>query len=195
MPLDIDNDVALNDSESSIFGPWSSTALPRSIGEVANTDSRKNVTRSPQRTKSCAPEISEYNPNDEILKRHIDLALNLWKSLQQKIVRTPFNNTYLLLDRANKIFEAITTNQAVDPSPLETLVAEYFDKANTFTSLQSSFSSCMMLEQRDKKLTEYKIQLDDQLKVEDELLAHGEALKDGLVNTHSKIIELQEELK
>ena len=47
LPLDIDNDVASNDSESSIFGPRSSTALPRSIGEVANMDSRKNVTRSP----------------------------------------------------------------------------------------------------------------------------------------------------
>ena len=53
----------------------------------------------------------------------------------------------------------------------------------------------MTLEQRDKKLARYKIQLDDQLKVEGELLAHGEALKDGLVNTHSKITELQEELK
>ena len=106
-----------NDSESSISGPRSSTALPRSIGEVANTDSRKNVTRSPQRTKSCAPEVFEYNPNDEILKHCIDLALNLWRSLQQKIVRTPFNKTYLLLDGANKIFEAITTNQAIDPSP------------------------------------------------------------------------------
>ena len=61
LPLDIDNEVASNDSESSIFGPRSSTALPRSRGEVANTDSRKNVTRSPQRTKSCAPEVSEYN--------------------------------------------------------------------------------------------------------------------------------------
>ena len=195
MPLDIDNDVASNDSESSIFGPWSSIALPRSIGEVANTDSRKNVTRSPQRTKSCAPEVSEYNPNCEILKHRIDLALNLWRSLQQKIVRTPFNKTYLLLDGANKIFEAITTNQAIDPSPLETLVAEYFDKANTFTSLQSSFSSCMTPEQREKTLTEYKTQLDDQLKVEGELLAHDRALKDGLVNTNSKITELQEELK
>ena len=47
LPLDIDNDVASNDSESSISDPRSSTALPRSIGEVANTDSRKNVTRSP----------------------------------------------------------------------------------------------------------------------------------------------------
>ena len=177
LPLDIDNDVASNDSESSIFGPQSSTALPRSIGEMANTDSRKNVTRSPQRTKSCALEVSEYNPNDEILKHHIDLALNFWKSFQQKIVRTPFNKTYLLLDGAKKIFEAITTNQAIDPSPLETLVAEYFDKANTFTSLQSSFSSCMVPALRDKKLTEYKIQLDDQLKVEGELLAHGEALR------------------
>ena len=159
MPLDIDNDVASNDSESSISGPLSSIALPRSISEVANTDSRKNVTRSPQRTKSCAPKVSKYNPNDEILKHRIDLALNLWRSLQQKIVRTPFNKTYLLLDGANKIFEAITTNQAIDPSPLETLVTEYFDKANTFTSLQSSFSSCMMPEQCDKKLTEYKFNL------------------------------------
>nr|POE95582.1 hypothetical protein CFP56_22722 [Quercus suber] len=161
LPLDIDNDVASNDSESSISGPQSSTALPRNIGEVANTDSRKNVTRSPQRTKSYTPKVFEYNPNDEILKCRIDLAFNLWKSLQQKIVRTPFNKTYLLLDGANKIFEAITTNQAIDPSTLETLVAEYFDKANTFTSLQSSFSSCMTLEQHDKKLTEYKVQLDD----------------------------------
>ena len=195
LPLDIDNDVASNDSESSISGPRLSTALPRSIGEVANTDSRKNVTRSPQRTKSCAPEVSEYNPNCEILKHRIDHALNLWRSLQQKIVGTPFNKTYLLLDGANKFFEAITTNQAIDPSPLEILVAKYFDKANTFTSLQSSFSSCMAPQQHDKKLTEYKIQLDDQLKVEDELLAHGGALKDGLVNTNSKITELQEELK
>ena len=124
------------------------------------------------------------------MKHCIDLALNLWRSLQQKIVRTPFNKRYLLLDGASKIFEAITTNQAIDPSPLETLVAEYFDKANTFTSLQSSFSSCMTPEQRDKKLTEYKIQLDDQLKVEGELLAHGGALNDGLVNTNSKIAEL-----
>ena len=129
------------------------------------------------------------------MKHCIDLALNLWRSLQQKIVRTPFNKRYLLLDGASKIFEAITTNQAIDPSPLETLVAKYFDKANTFTSLQSSFSSCMTPEQRDKKLTEYKIQLDDQLKVEGELLAHGGALNDGLVNTNSKIAELQEELK
>ena len=53
----------------------------------------------------------------------------------------------------------------------------------------------MTLEQRDKKLIEYKIQLDDQLKVDGELLAHGGALKDGLVNTNSKIAELQEELK
>ena len=81
LPLDIDNDVASNDSESSISGPRSSTTLPRSIGEVANTDSRKNVTRSPQRTKSCAPEVFEYNPNCEILKHRIDLALNLWRSL------------------------------------------------------------------------------------------------------------------
>ena len=69
------------------------------------------------------------------------------------------------------------------------------NKAHTFTSLQSSFSSCMTPELRDKKLTEYKIQLDDQLKVEGELLAHGGALKDGLVNTNSKIAKLQEELK
>ena len=53
----------------------------------------------------------------------------------------------------------------------------------------------MTLEQCDKKLIGYKIQLDDQLKVEGELLAHGESLKDGLVNTHSKITERQEELK
>ena len=81
LPLDIDNDTASNDSESSISGPRSSTALPRSIGEVANTDSRKNVTRSPPRTKSCALEVSEYNPNCEILKHRIDLAMNLWRSL------------------------------------------------------------------------------------------------------------------
>ena len=74
LPLDIDNDVASNDSESSISDPQSSTALPGSIGEVANTDSRKNVTRSLQRTKSYAPEVSEYNPNDDILKCRIDLA-------------------------------------------------------------------------------------------------------------------------
>ena len=48
----------------------------------------------------------------------------------------------------------------------------------------------MTPEQHDKKLTNYKIQLDDQVKVEGELLAHGEALKDGLVNTNSKIAEL-----
>ena len=53
----------------------------------------------------------------------------------------------------------------------------------------------MTPKQRDKKLTEYKIQLDDQLKVEGELLAHGGTLNDGLVNTNSKIAELQEELK
>ena len=53
----------------------------------------------------------------------------------------------------------------------------------------------MTPEQRDKKLTEYKVQLDDQLKVEGKLLAHGGALKDGLMNTNSKIAELQEELK
>ena len=53
----------------------------------------------------------------------------------------------------------------------------------------------MTLKQCDKKLTEYKLQLNDQLKVEGELLAHGGALKDGLVNTNSKITELQEELK
>ena len=53
----------------------------------------------------------------------------------------------------------------------------------------------MTLEQRDKKLIEYKIQLDDQLKVDGELLAHGGALKDGLMNTNSKIAKLQEELK
>nr|POF11014.1 hypothetical protein CFP56_13532 [Quercus suber] len=53
----------------------------------------------------------------------------------------------------------------------------------------------MTLEQSDKKLTEYKIQLDDQLKVEGKLLANGEALKDGLVNTNTKITEHQEELK
>ena len=50
----------------------------------------------------------------------------------------------------------------------------------------------MTPELRDKKLTEYKIQLDDQLKVEGELLAHGGALKYGLVNTNSKIAEVQE---
>ena len=159
MELDIANDVASNGSESSISSPRSSIALPRSISEVANTASRKNVMRSPKRTKSCAPEVFEYNPNDEILKGRIDLTLNLWKSLQQKIVRTPFNKMYLLLDGANKIFDAIIANQAIDPSPLETLVAKYFDKANTFTSLQSSFSSCMMPEQCDKKLTEYKFNL------------------------------------
>ena len=53
----------------------------------------------------------------------------------------------------------------------------------------------MTIEQRDKKLTKYKNQLDDHLKVEAELLAHSEALNDGLVNTNSKIIEFQEELK
>ena len=65
LPLDIDNDVASNDSESSISGLRLSIALPRSIGEVANTDSRKNVTRSPQRTKFCALEVSEYNRSEE----------------------------------------------------------------------------------------------------------------------------------
>nr|POF19203.1 hypothetical protein CFP56_68254 [Quercus suber] len=185
--MEVDNEAAFENNSN----PQSPAMSPRnkvqSDQRTLQLDIDNNVASNGSESSISGPRSSTTLPRS--ISR-IDLALNLWKSLQQKIVRTPFNKTYLLLDGAKRIFDAITANQAIDPSPLETLVAEYFDKANTFTSPQSSFSLCMTLEQRDKKLTEYKIQLDNQLKVEGELLANGEALKDGLVNTNTKITEL-----
>lgn len=45
-------------------------------------------------------EYSVYRAEDVILINRIDLALNLWKSLQQRIARTPFEKAPSLIGEA-----------------------------------------------------------------------------------------------
>lgn len=97
-------------------------------------------------------EDSIHCAEDVILRNRINLALNLRKNLQQRIARTPFHEAPLLMGEAQKIFNAIVANKAIDPSPLRSLVADYFEKARSFESLQSSFSKSVMSEQCDKQL-------------------------------------------
>ena len=103
-----------------------------------------------------------YHAEDVILKNHINLALNLWKSLQQRIAKTPFEKAPSLMGGAQKIFYAIAANKAIDPSPLQSLVAYYFKKAKSFESLQSSFSTSVMSKQRDKQLIDCNFRLVEQ---------------------------------
>ena len=72
------------DSETSISGP---RPIAISAGNVTQMPSTKFMERI---MSSDIPEDSVYCAEDVILKNRIDLALNLWKSLQQRIARTPF---------------------------------------------------------------------------------------------------------
>lgn len=45
-------------------------------------------------------EYSVYRAEDVILINRIDLAVNLWKSLQQRIARTPFEKAPSLVGEA-----------------------------------------------------------------------------------------------
>lgn len=132
------------DSETSISGP---RPIAISVGNVTQMPSTEFMERT---MSSDILEDSVYRTKDVILRNHIDLALNLWKSLQQRIARTPFEKAPSLMGEAQKIFDAISTNKAIDPSPLQSLVADYFEKARSFESLQSSFSMSVMSEQCDK---------------------------------------------
>ena len=177
------------DSETSISGPRS---IAISMGNVTQMPSTKFMERT---VSSDIPEDSVYRAEDVILKNRIDLALNLWKSLQQRIARTPFEKAPSLMGEAQKIFDAIAANKAIDPSPLQGLVADYFEKARSFESLKSCFSSSVMSEQRDKQLTDCNFRLAEQSTIKNDLLACGETLRDGLASVEARIMELHEELE
>nr|POE55179.1 hypothetical protein CFP56_02181 [Quercus suber] len=144
---------------------------------------------------SDIPEDSVYRAENVILRNRIDLALNLWKNLQQRIVRTPFEKAPSLMGEAQKIFDAIAANKAMDPSPLQSLVADYFEKARSFESLQSSFSTSVMSEQRDKQLADCNFRLAEQSTIKNELIACGEIFRDGLASVEAKTVQLQEKLE
>ena len=64
------------DGETSIFGP-------QSIAISAGNVTQMPITKFMERIMSSdIPEDSVYRVEDVILKNRIDLALNLWKSLQ-----------------------------------------------------------------------------------------------------------------
>nr|POF09193.1 hypothetical protein CFP56_41189 [Quercus suber] len=177
------------DSETSISGPRS---IAVSVGNVTQMPNTKFMERT---VSSDIPEDSVYRAEDVILRNRIDLALNLWKSLQQRIVRTPFKKAPSLMREAQKIFDAIAANKAMDPSPLQSLVADYFEKAKSFELLQSSFSTSLMSEQRDKQLADCNFRLAEQSTIKNELIACGETLSDGLMSVEARMVELQEELE
>ena len=177
------------DGETSIFGPQS---IAISAGNVTQMPSTKFMERI---MSSDIPEDSVYRVEDVILKNRIDLALNLWKSLQQRIARTPFEKAPSLMGEAQKIFDTIAANKAIDPSPLQSLVADYFEKARSFKLLQSSFSTSVMSEQCDKQSTNCNFHLAEQSTIKNELLACGETLREGLASVEARIVKLQEELE
>nr|POF21226.1 hypothetical protein CFP56_27005 [Quercus suber] len=113
----------------------------------------------------------------------------------QRIARTPFKKAPSLMGEAQKIFDAIAANKAMDPSPLQSLVADYFEKAKSFELLQSSFSTSVMSEQRDKQLADCNLRLTEQSTIKNELIACGETLSDGLTSVEARTVELQEELE
>ncbi len=65
----------------------------------------------------------------------VNLALTLWRSLQQRITKTSFNKAPLLANDAQKLLDVIAENRAIDPSLLQNLVIDYFEKARNFNSL------------------------------------------------------------
>ncbi|KAK7850862.1 hypothetical protein CFP56_043535 [Quercus suber] len=177
------------DSETSISSP---RPIAVSVGNVTQMPSTKFMERT---VSSDIPEDSVYHAEDVILRNRIDLALNLWKSLQQRIARTPFKKAPSLMREAQKIFDAIAANKAMDPSPLQSLVADYFEKAKSFELLQSSFSTSVMSEQRDKQLADCNFRLAEQSTIKNELIACGETLSDGLRNRIDLALNLWKSLQ
>nr|POE66541.1 hypothetical protein CFP56_18798 [Quercus suber] len=154
------------DSETSISGL---RPIAVSVGNGTQMPSTKFMERT---VSSDIPEDSVYCAEDVILRNRIDLALNLWKSLQQRIARTPFKKAPSLMREAQNIFDAIAANKAMDPSPLQSLVVDYFEKAK----------NC-------------NFRLAEQSTIKNELIACGETLSDGLTSVEARTVELQEELE
>ena len=171
-------------SETSISG---SRPIAVSVGNVTQMPNTKFMGRT---MSSDISEDSVCYAEEMILRNRIDAALNLWKSLRQRIAKTPFEKAPSLMGEAQKIFDAIAASKAIDPSPLQSLVVDYFEKARSFESLQSSFPMSMMFEQHDKQLTDCNSRLAEQPTIKNEWLACGETLKEGLASVETRIVEL-----
>ncbi|KAK7836712.1 hypothetical protein CFP56_022202 [Quercus suber] len=159
-----------------------------------SSDKECHWRRAKKKLKLITPSELDFIEGTSYAFEHVEVAADQ-ESLQQRIARTSFKKAPSLMGEAQKIFNAIAANKAMDPSPLQSLAADYFEKVRSFESLQSSFSISVMFEQRDKQLADCNFRLAEQPIIKYELLACGETLRNGLASVEARIVELQEKLE
>nr|POE44581.1 hypothetical protein CFP56_77948 [Quercus suber] len=170
-----------------------------------SSDKECHWRRAKKKLKLIAPSEPDLVEGTSYAFEHIEVATD---QLGQQVINTVNSDKVTSIDSetsisgprpiavsVGNIFDAIAANKAMDPSPLQSLVADYFEKAKSFELLQSSFSTSVMSEQRDKQLADCNFRLAEQSTIKNELIACGETLSDGLMSVEARTVELQEELE
>lgn len=63
------------------------------------------------------------------------VALVMLESIHKKIMRTPFDKTSYLEQKARKVFHPILETNAVDLAPLQEFLGDYFRKVKSYNKL------------------------------------------------------------
>lgn len=84
--------------------------------------------------------------------RHV--ALSLWESIRDKIVRTSYEQVPHLKLEVTKVFSGISKIHAENLAPLQEFVSNYLKRVENFNVLQSSYSTQLSSTDKDHQLGE-----------------------------------------
>lgn len=120
-------------------------------------------------------EDSVFNA-DQILQKEFSKNIkNLWRSIRPLLVNTPLHQIPTIESKFQMVLkEMARVNEYFDSSSLRDKVQEYFVKVKELISLESSSSSKLFEEARDKKLELLKENFEDSTEKANNFLVHNE---------------------
>lgn len=173
-----------------------SKPLETTLKQVDKAQSLQENLQSIKETSQSTTSIaSTFSADDVILESRRNLALHLWKLLQDKLGQADFNDASTFSIEATKIFDAIANLSNIDVFPLRDMTQQYFSKIELYLPLKSEFLSKMTLEWKNEQLEALAIRRNELTLIKDSATTEVELLQSDLINTCSKFTELQEELK
>ncbi|KAK6233533.1 hypothetical protein QUC31_005939, partial [Theobroma cacao] len=132
------------------------------------------------------PEASKFSANKVIHDCHSKLIMTLWESIQQKIVKTPFDQVSSLTIKVQKVLDVIEGVETVDSSSLRNMVQEYFGQVHKFVDLESSFSSASSKDQNEK-LQRFVIRLTNEESFKSKFVEEADGLQAELTKLEEEI--------
>lgn len=148
-----------------------------------NLNNEVNNVVSPHRIEVSSVNVNEEEDEedsvfnaDQILQKEFSKNIkNLWRSIRPLLVNTPLHQIPTIESKFQMVLkEMARVNEYFDSSSLRDKVQEYFVKVKELISLESSSSSKLFEEARDKKLELLKENFEDSTEKANNFLVHNE---------------------